>query len=309
MLFVATLVIFFGVSAAGDPLGELRQTPNISQTTLDNIVERKHLDQPLIAQYGFWLRDAVTDRFGTNLFGSREIWPELTRAFWYTLQLVLAAEVIALVLGIAIGVLGARRQYSFFDYTATTVSFLGYSVPIFWFALVLQVVFTNIFRAFDVRIFYTAGANSVNPGTGFSFLLDRLQHLALPIIAIAFVSVALYSRYMRASFLEVAKSDYVRTARAKGVKEGTVTRRHALRNALIPIATVAALQFGSTFGGAIVTETIFGIPGMGRFFIEALTARDAYEVMAFLVVTAVLIILFNLIADVLYGVLDPRIRL
>jgi len=185
---------------------------------------------------------------------------------------------------------------------------LGYSIPIFWFALMLQVGFTNLYEATDVRLFFTGGLSSAEPGTGLAFLLDRLQHLGLPILAIAYVNVALYSRYMRASMLETLHADYVRTARAKGVREPRVIRRHAVRNALIPIATLAAINFGATFGGAIVTESIFSLDGMWLFFLRALGQREIYSVMAFLMVTSVLVILANLVADIFYGYLDPRIR-
>jgi peptide/nickel transport system permease protein len=208
-------------------------------------------------------------------------------------------------LGILIGVISAKRQYSGFDYAATTFSFLGYSIPIFWFALILQIVFVNIYEATGTRIFFTSGLSSPNAP---NFLIDRLQHLALPIIALAYLDMALYSRYMRSSMLEVINSDYVRTARAKGLRERVVTRRHALRNAMIPIVTLAALNFSALFGGVIVTETIFALDGMGLFFIRALSARDAYSVMAFLMVTSVIVVIGNMIADILYGVLDPRIR-
>jgi peptide/nickel transport system permease protein len=264
--------------------------------------------RPLVVQYAYWVQGAVTDRFGTTLIAGRPIWPELRRVMWNTLQLIVLAEIIALFFGILLGVLSAKRQYSIFDYVTTTVSFLGYSIPIFWFALMLQVLATNFYLATGVRLFYTAGLSSVDPGTGLAFVIDRLQHLALPVVAIAYVSVALYSRYMRSSMLEVIHSDYVRTARSKGLKEATITRRHALRNALIPIVTLAALNFGSVFAGAIVTEFVFSLDGMGLFFIRALTAREVYSIMAFLMVTSVFIIIGNLIADVLYGYLDPRIR-
>lgn len=307
VVVLASVVVFFGVSMVGDPLGDLRATPGVSQETIQNIVERRHLDQPLHIQYGHWVQSAVTEQFGTTI-GGRPIWPILRRAIWFTLQLVVVAEVLALIVGISLGVISAKRQYSIFDYATTTWSFLGYSVPIFWFALILQVLVTRIYETTGVRIFYTAGLSSVDPGEGIVFLIDRLQHLALPVAAIAYVSIAVYSRYMRSSMLEVLHSDYVRTARAKGVREAVVTRKHTLRNALIPIVTLAALNFGTVLSGAIVTEVIFAIPGMGRFFIEALTAREVYSVMAFLMVTTVVIIIGNLVADILYGYLDPRIR-
>lgn len=308
VLLAASAIIFFGLTAISNPLGILEAQPGISEVTLDNIAERKHLDQPIPVQYGYWLRDAVTNGFGTNLFGDRPIWPELRRAMWFTTQLVVAAQVFAIVLAILIGVVSAKRQYSWFDNVATTGSFVGFSVPIFWAALVLQVIFTNIYRATGVRIFYTAGLSSVDPGTGLMVLVDRLQHLALPILALSITSIAQYSRYMRTSMLEVLHSDYVRTARAKGLPERTVTSTHSFRNALIPLVTVIGWNLGLVFGGTIIIETVFGIPGMGKYFFDALTDRDVYPLMAWLIVTAIIIIVFTLITDIVYGYLDPRIR-
>lgn len=307
VIFLASLVVFFGVSAMGDPLGRLRRSPNVSEQTIQSLVESKHLDEPVIVQYWYWLVDALTNAFGTTTFG-QEIWPELSRSAVNTLQLVIAAEALALLVAIPIGVISARKQYSITDYTLTGISFLGYSIPIFWFALILQVVFTNLFLATGVRIFYTSGLSSIDPGNGLLFLLDRLQHLALPILALAFYNVAAYSRYMRSEMLEVMGSQFLQTARAKGVPEKRVVRGHALRNALIPIVTVASLNLGITFGGSIVIETIFSLDGMGLFFIEALNDRDIYSLMAFLMTTAVMILIGNLLADLSYGFLDPRSR-
>lgn len=308
VLFLASVIIFFGVTAISNPLAILEQSPGVSDVTIDNIAERKHLDEPIHVQYGYWLRDSITNRFGTNLFGDRPIWPELRRAMWFTTQLVVAAELFAIVLAVLIGVGSAKRQYSALDHFATTGSFVAYSIPIFWAALILQVIFTNFYRASGLRIFYTAGLSSVDPGTGLAFLVDRLQHLALPIVALSITSIAQYSRYMRASMLEVLHADYVRTARAKGLQERAVTYRHSLRNALIPITTVIGWNLGVVFGGAIIIETVFGIRGMGSYFYVALTARDVYPLMAWLMVTAIIIIAFNLITDIVYGYLDPRIR-
>jgi peptide/nickel transport system permease protein len=307
VLIAASIVVFFGLTLVGDPLGELLITPGVDQATVQRIIERRLLDQPIYVQYFAWVRTIFTDGFGTTVLGS-PIGPTLRRSMWFTLQLIVAAEVIALVLGIVIGVAAARRQYSFFDYSATTISFLGYSVPVFWFALILQVITTNVFAATGIRLFYTAGVSSVDPGTGFAFLVDRLQHLTLPIITIALVSVAAYSRYMRASMLEVIGANYITTARAKGLSEREVVRKHALRNALIPIATLAALNFGTVFTGAIVAEVVFALPGMGTFFINSLTNREVYSIMAFLMVTSVVVIIANMLADLAYSALNPRIR-
>jgi peptide/nickel transport system permease protein len=226
-----------------------------------------------------------------------------------TLQLVIAAEILTLLLAIAIGVYSAIKQYSVFDYTATTLSFLGLALPVFWLGLILQIVFTNIFLKWNVRIFYTGALNTVDPGGGFHFYLDRAQHLVLPVVTLAIISIAGYSRFMRASMLEVINADYIRTARAKGLIERRVIFKHAFRNALIPLMTLAAIDFGTLFGGTIITETVYGLPGMGRYFIDALAGGETYVIMAWLMVTATMVVVFNLIADLVLGFLDPRIRL
>jgi peptide/nickel transport system permease protein len=223
----------------------------------------------------------------------------------HTAQVILIAQIIALILGVAVGIFSAIRQYSVFDYTFTTVSFLGYAMPTFWLALLLQITFVDIYLKWHVRIFYTSGLNSQGSAT---WSLDRLQHIALPVATLAIVSFALYSRFMRASMLDVINTDYVRTARAKGLPERLVIMRHVFRNALIPIVTVSALQFGFLLAGAVVTESIFTLDGMGYYFINKLQQGDVYAIMGYLLVVSVSIVVFNLIADILYGFLDPRIR-
>jgi peptide/nickel transport system permease protein len=309
VLFAASVLIFFSVTAVGDPLAALRQNPLFSKQTIHNIEVRNHLNDSLPTQYVYWLRSAVTDKFGSPLLQPGvKIWKDLERVIPHTLQLVFLAEILALIVGISIGVYSAIRQYSVFDYAATTFSFLGFAMPVFWLALMLQILFTNIFIKWNVRIFYTSGLSSPDPGTGIHFWIDRLQHLAIPAMTLMLLSIAQYSRFMRASMLEVVNSDYVRTARAKGLPERRVTLKHALRNALIPVVTVAALDFGALIGGAVITESIFQLDGMGPYFLGALFSRDAYVVMAWLMVTATAVVAFNLIADVLYGYIDPRIR-
>jgi peptide/nickel transport system permease protein len=309
VLVATSFLIFTFVSVSGDPLGRLRANTNITRGQIHAIEHAKRLDRPVIVRYGYWVRDAVTKKFGTTLFGNQKIWPELKRVMGHTLQFVLTALIISIGLGIAIGVYSALRQYSVFDYTATTLSFVGFATPVFWLALMLQVLVVQIYLKWGIRVFYTSGLSSpVNPGHGLHFLLDRAQHLALPVITLVVLSTAVYSRYMRASMLEVLSSDYVRTARAKGLIERHVIMRHAFRNALIPLVTVVALSFGDLFAGAIVTETIFTLDGMGFYFINSLFASDPYPVMAWLMVVAVVVITFNLIADILYAVFDPRIR-
>ena len=178
-------------------------------------------------------------------------------------------------------------------------------MPTFWLALLLQILFVDIYLKWNVRIFYTSGLNNPHQGT---WSLDRLQHIALPVMTLCIISFALYSRYMRATMLDVINMDYVRTARAKGVPEWKVITRHVVRNALIPIVTVAALNVGGLLSGALVTESVFTLDGIGYYFLQKLQSNDLYAVMAYLVVTSVIIIVFNLVADILYGYLDPRIR-
>jgi peptide/nickel transport system permease protein len=308
VLIAASFIIFSFVSIASDPLAFLRMQPQISTETLELISERKHLDSPIPVRYAYWVKEAVTEGFGTTTIGDRPILPDLRRVMGNTAQLIITAEIIAVILAILIGVYSAVRQYSPFDYTATTFSFLGLATPNFWLALMLQVLVVNILERYDIRLFYVSGLSSVDPGEGFSFVLDRAQHLALPVIVLATSSIASYSRFMRASMLEVINSDYVRTARAKGLNERTVIMRHAFRNALIPLVTLVALGVGGLFGGAIVTETVFSLDGMGFYFIQALGDGDPYPVMAWLMVTATIIIVMNLVADIVYGYLDPRVR-
>jgi peptide/nickel transport system permease protein len=309
VLVATSFLIFTFVSISGDPLGRLRANPNITAQQIQAIEHSKNLDKPVIVRYGYWVRDAVTKQFGTTLFGNRKIWPDLKRVMGHTLQFILTALIISIIVGIAIGVYSALRQYSTFDYTATTLSFVGFATPVFWLALMLQVLVVQIYLKWNIRVFYTSGLSSpTNAGHGLHFVLDRAQHLALPVIALCVLSIATYSRYMRASMLEVLNSDYVRTARAKGLVERRVIMKHAFRNALIPLITVVAIDFGAIFAGAIVTETIFTLDGMGYYFINALFASDPYPVMAWLMVVATMVIVFNLIADILYGVFDPRIR-
>ena len=308
LLIGATFISFWLVSLTGDPLGELRSLPNISEERIALIREGRGLDEPFYVRYWMWVTAIPTDGFGSYLLRDAPIWPELQRALGHTLQLVLAAEVVALSVGIGLGLISAKRQYSILDYSITGLNFIQFAVPVFALALILQVLAIRLNDASGVQFFYLANLSSPNPGTGLSFWLDRAHHLVLPVLALAGLGTASYSRYMRASMLEVVNSDYVRTARAKGLREGRITFKHAFRNALLPIVTLAGISIGNVFTGAIVTEAVFGLDGMGAFFIRYLQGRDPYAVMAFLLVTGVAILVANLIVDLLYGVLDPRIR-
>jgi peptide/nickel transport system permease protein len=306
VLVVSTFLIFTFVSLAGDPRADMLANPQYSHVTYQNLAKKYHLDQPIPVRYGYWVKDVFENKLGISLRTSQPIWPDIQRTLGHTAQVVIIAEILALLLGVLIGVFSAIRQYSVFDYFFTSVSFLGYAMPTFWLALLLQIVFVDIYLKWHVRLFYTSGLNSGSSGNTWS--IDRLQHIGLPVATLAIISFAVYSRYMRASMLDVINTDYVRTARAKGLSEGKVVARHVFRNALIPIATIAALNFGALLGGAIVTETVFTLDGMGYYFIQKLGQLDLYAIMAWLLITSVMIIFFNLVADILYGYLDPRIR-
>jgi peptide/nickel transport system permease protein len=308
VLIAASFLTFSFVSLAGDPLAPLYTTPNVSRHSIEVVASRKHLDEPIVKQYWYWVKDATMHKFGTTLLTNKPILPDLWRVMRNTLQLVIAAEVIAITLAIIIGVISAIRQYSVLDYAGTTFSFLGLATPVFWLGLMVQVAVVQIYGATGHKLFPVANLNSVDPGSGIHFWLDRAHHLVLPVMVLMVLNIASYSRFLRASMLEVINSDYVRTARAKGLSERRVTMKHAFRNALIPVVTVIALGFGGLLGGAIITETVFSLDGMGLYFINALGTADPYPVMAWLMITATAIIVFNLVADILYGVLDPRVR-
>jgi peptide/nickel transport system permease protein len=307
VLAVSSFLSFAFVSLAGDPLGQLRQNPRVSAVTLRHLRHQYHLDESIPMRYLHWLHDAFTNGLGVSLNTLQPVWPDVQRTLLHTAQLIVISESVALVLGIAIGVYSAIRPYSLGDYVFTGLSFLGFAMPTFWLALLLQMLFVNVYLHWHVRVFYTSGLNEHFGGSAWS--VDRLQHLALPAITLCVISLALYSRYMRAAMLDVIHSDHVRTARAKGMPERRVIGRHVLRNALIPLVTVASLNIGALLGGAIVTETVFGLDGIGFYFVQKLGQQDVYAVMAYLLVTSLIVIVFNLFADIAYGFLDPRIRL
>lgn len=313
LLFLASMLVFTLVVSAGDPLAGLRERPN-SQKQVERLTQELNLDKPIYERYGIWLQGAVRGDFGNDTKG-REVAPKVTDALKTTLRMVFVAFLVAIILGVSIGVFSALRQYSKFDYTFTFIAFLFFAMPVFWFAVLLKeygaVKLNNVLEGWG----FSRWVSTIGPGTpGFegSFwarMGDSLGHLLLPTITLAVISFATYSRYQRASMLETLKSDYVRTARAKGISEKRVVFRHAFRTALIPIATLVALDFGFLLGGAIVTENIFAWRGMGTLLRESvLRDIDPNTAMAVLMITATTVVVFNLIADIVYAYLDPRIR-
>lgn len=309
VLLIASIAVFMVVRTTTSPLGALRSNPRVSQEAVQKYKHDLGLDRSGYQQYTSWLANFARGRWGTSLITGRPVAPDVREALTNTFVLGSTAFIISLVLGIAVGLFSAIRQYSVFDYLATGSAFLGLSIPVFWFALILQLVFgvylTN-WLSLSQPVFYTAGIFS--PGSQGFDLVDRVRHLVLPVTVLAVQLIALYSRYMRAGMLEVLHSDYLRTARAKGLSERRVIVRHGMRNALIPLVSIAATDLGALAGGLIVTETIFAWPGMGVLFINAMREGDYSVVLPWMMVVVTFVIVANLIADILYAVLDPRIR-
>ncbi|HAG99078.1 MAG TPA: diguanylate cyclase [Ktedonobacter sp.] len=278
--------------------------PRLSAAGRAAIRARFGLDQPLYIQYLKWLGNALVGDFGFSFVTNQPVSELLTERFPATLELFSFALVLALILAITIGVISAVRQGSVTDYGLTTLSYFGIAMPVFLLGLFAQ----NIFGVW-LHILPVSGTSTLGfTYDPFNAFLDRFEHLILPMLVLAVSFIAGWSRYMRASMIEVSKQDYMRTARAKGVAPVPLLIRHALRNAVIPLITVVALDFGQVAGGATITEGVFAWPGMGLLFLDSLTNRDFPVLLAMLMISAVFVIGFNLIADLLYGVMDPRIR-
>lgn len=255
----------------------------------------------------------MTIRFnwGFSFQGAGDVWDLVFSRIGATMRLGFTALAIALIIGIPLGIYQAIRQYSFFDQLGTTAAFIAFSTPIFIIGIGLQLVLAFYLEKWTgVKIFFVTGMNDADYGsfTAFGKFLDTIRHLALPALSIALISLAGYSRFQRASMLEVLHSDYLRTAKAKGLPRRKVIVKHALRNALIPIVTLVSLDIAFIIGGAIITESIFAWPGIGRLYIDAIGTVDYPVVMAIVMIIGIGIIVMNVVADILYGVMDPRVR-
>lgn len=310
VLLVAAFIVFALGTAAGNPLDPLlAKNPPASPTVIAAETARLHLDQPLIPRFLSWLGGVFQGDFGPSVVSTASIGDELGSRLFVTLRLIALAMVIALVLAVVVGVVTAVKQYSLVDYSATFLGFLFLAMPSFWLAILLKQGGVDFNLAVGDQVLYTIGATSVPPPTGFGArIADVLGHMVLPTIALALISYASWSRFQRASMLEVLSSDYIRLARAKGLSRRTVMIKHALRTALIPLVTVTALDVAAIIGGAIVTERVFQWKGMGDYLLQAITTDDVYAASSWLLLSAVFVIAFNLAADLLYAVLDPRIR-
>ncbi|MDX1646181.1 MAG: ABC transporter permease [Longimicrobiales bacterium] len=296
-----TVVLFAVIQAApGGPEAALLESDRfIDPAVIEAYRERLGVDQPVPVQYARWLGAAVRGDLGVSFSTTRPVSEMILERLPATLELMGASFLLAAVLAFLLGVFSARHQYSAFDHFGTGLSFVGIAMPVFWFALILQLVLGVWLGWLPVAGTGTIGASSLG---------DHLLHLVLPATVLSLRYVAGWSRYLRSSMLDTLRSDYVRTARAKGLSERVVVWGHALRNAMIPVVSVMALNLAGLFSGAVITETIFAWPGIGRMFVQAMFARDYPLLMGILLLGSSMVVFFNLVADVVYGVLDPRIR-
>jgi peptide/nickel transport system permease protein len=305
LLFVLSIGLFLLIHAIPGGPERVFFAPRMTLAERQALVHKYGLDRPLYVQYLAWLTGVLHGDLGTSITDLQPVSSEILSRLPATLELFISAISFALVIAILFGVIAAVRQYSVTDYTLTTFSYFGISMPIFWFGLILQ-------QIFGVRLHLLPIFGRVSPDTtGFSTLdifMDYLVHLILPTIVLSLLFIAQWSRYLRSSMLDTVKQDYIRTAKAKGLSSRNVFFRHALRNALIPFVTVVAIDFGGIASGAVITETVFAWPGIGLLFLDALDDRNYPVLLALLLIGATSVIFFNLVADVLYGVIDPRIR-
>ncbi|TDY16837.1 peptide/nickel transport system permease protein [Paraburkholderia sp. BL6665CI2N2] len=284
--------------APGGPLSQFAASGDMSQADLDRLSAQLGLDRPLPIQYVEWLWRMLKGDWGLSYRDQHAVTSIIASHIGATLELMFCSTLLAMFIGACIGILGAVRRYSLFDSIATVGAMIALSIPTFWFGIVVIYVFA-------VHLNWLPAGNRMTEGDGSFF--DYVHHLIGPCVVLALVTTAAWSRYMRSSMLEVINQDYIRTARAKGVPEYQIVMRHALRNALLPMITITGLHVPTLLSGALVTETVFTWPGIGRLFFDSISYRDYPTVMGILMFSAVLVLLGNLIADLLYGFADPRI--
>jgi peptide/nickel transport system permease protein len=300
LLGVSVLSFIFMQLAPGGPTTMLAKNGRMTQTQLDAIRRNLGLDESKPRQLWIWITNLFQGDLGTSYSQQRPVRDVIFEVFPNTLYLMTAALTISLIVALIFGIGAAVNQYGWFDNVTSFFAYFGLSMPVFWIGLMLQILF-----AVKLGWLPSAGMHDAR-ASGF---VDLVKHMILPATTLAIGSIGSWSRYLRASTLEVMGLDYVRTARAKGLRERVVLARHVLRNAMIPFLTVVAIDIPLYLTGAVVTETVFSWPGMGRLFFDSLTTRDYPILMGVLLLGAVLIVLGNLIADLLYAALDPRISL
>jgi peptide/nickel transport system permease protein len=296
-----TVVLFAVIQAApGGPEGALLESGRfIDPEVIEAYRERLGVDQPVHVQYARWLGAALQGDLGVSFSTTRPVSEMILERLPATVELMGTAFLLAALVAVGLGLVSAVRQYSWIDNLGTGISFLGLAMPVFWFALILQLVFGVWLGWLPVSGTETVGASS---------FADHALHLVLPAVVLSFRYIAGWSRYLRSSLLDALSADYIRTARAKGLSEKWVVGFHGMRNALIPLISIMALNLAGLVSGAVITETVFAWPGIGRMFVQAMFARDYPLLMGILLLGSVMVVVFNLVADIVYGLLDPRIR-
>jgi peptide/nickel transport system permease protein len=318
VLLGVSIVVFFMVRAIpGDP-AQIMLGQQATQEQVQQVTESMGLDKPIFVQYGLFLKDAIRGDLGDSIVTGRPVTTELMVRLPATFELAAFAMLIAILVGVPVGVISAVRQYSLLDKTTSVLALTGISMPIFWLAMILVVIFgVNLeLLPFPGRLDPTIGITAITGlvlvdsllTLNFAGFWDGLLHLIMPALALGTIPMAVIMRMTRSSMLEVMHEDYVRTARAKGVVPWRVVSKHALRNAMLPTITVIGLQVGLLMGGAIITETIFSWPGIGLYAYNSISTRDYASIQGVVLYGALLFVLVNLIVDVLYAILDPRVR-
>ncbi|HLR52352.1 MAG TPA: ABC transporter permease [Candidatus Avamphibacillus sp.] len=305
-MLIALSIIVFGLAKAapGDPFTGKILDPEVDPEVFEQQREELGLNKPLPVQYLNWVKSFSKGDFGMSmLYKGRTVQSLIVERFSNTLYLGLFALIITLIVSIPIGIYSARHPYSLLDYSATTFGFLGLAIPNFFFGLVAIYLLS-----INLGWFPAQGTVSSTNLSGMDAFWDRLHHMVLPGITLGLAGTASYMRYMRSEVLDTLGSDYIRTARAKGMSETIVLYKHTLRNALIPIITLMGFEFGALLSGAVITEQVFNYPGLGTLFIDGVLNRDYPVVMAICLLLGVTILIGNLLADIFYSIVDPRIR-
>ena len=307
LIFGITLITFTVIHLApGNPVEvQTEMSLKVTAQAKDNLKKLYGLDKPLHVQYLNWIARFVKLDFGKSFVDGRKVLDKIAERIPITLTINILSMLIIFVIAIPIGILSATKQYSLFDKLSTVFVFVGFSTPAFWLALLLMILFGVTMGILPISGIQSIDVSDMGP---FERLLDWIRHLILPVGISAFGGIAGLSRYSRSSMLEVIRQDYIKTARAKGLNESKVIFRHAFRNALMPIVTILGLSVPGLIGGGVIFETIFAIPGMGQLFYASTMARDYPTIMGILVIGAMLTLFGNLIADISYALVDPRIR-
>jgi peptide/nickel transport system permease protein len=306
LIGITIITFIFMELAPGDAVSGLLMSAEGTAGTVDveALRARYGLDQPAPIRYFRWLGEMLQGNFGTRILSGRPVINEIALRLPATVQLMVAAVIISILIGMPLGIFTALRQYSAADYALTGFVFMGISVPGFFAAIALVYLFAVQLDWFPTSGYSTPGQDF----TGLERFLDLAHHMALPTFVLAIESSASIMRYTRASMLDVIRQDYITTARSKGLSPIVVTIRHALRNALLPVITIIGLRLPSLFGGAIVIEGIFSWPGMGRLYLDGVTTRDIPLIMGMVLISAVVIVISNIITDLTYALADPRVR-